>query len=117
MKNTISFFPNSIAQIHLRKEKLFGLKDNQISLLLSPSLKIIKISNPKKVKFLYTQGDTLSTVDFSKWVFENDYDFSFNTKSKLLKRILIIEIDDVVDDLKENKSKTFFQKLIKWFKT
>ena len=116
MNNTISFFPNFVAQVHLRKKTLFGLKEVEISFLLTTSLKIIKIVNPKKDQFLYNQGDILSTVDFSKWVIENGYNFRFNTKSKSLKRILIIEVDNIIDDLKENKSKFTFEKLFKWFK-
>ena len=81
MKNTISFFPNFVAQIHLRKEKIFGLKDLELSLLITPSLKIIKILNEENIDFIYSQGDTIKVEEFSKWVVENGYDFKFLTKS------------------------------------
>jgi hypothetical protein len=116
MKNTISFFPNFVAQIHLRKEKIFGLKDLELSLLITPSLKIIKILNEENIDFLYSQGDTIKVEEFSKWVVENGYDFKFLTKSKSLKRILILDVESYIDDLKKTPHDTTFKKLIKWFK-
>jgi hypothetical protein len=116
MKNTISFFPNFVAQIHLRKEIIFGLKDLELSLLITPSLKIIKILNEKNIDFIYSQGDTIKVEEFSKWVVENGFEFNFSTKSKTLKRILILDVVLVIDNLNKNKSKFTFEKLFKWFK-
>ena len=57
MNNTILIYPNFIAQVSLKKRSLFGFNDIHILFLLTPSLKIIKISNPQKIKFLYNEND------------------------------------------------------------
>lgn len=117
MNNTITFFPNFIARIFLRKKILFGLKSVELSLLVTPSLKIIKIINPNKIDFIYKENDLLNVCDFSKWISDNDFDFSFSTKSKTLKRLLILDVGLVVDKLNQNKPTTWIEKVFKWFKT
>jgi hypothetical protein len=116
MNNTILIYPNFIAQVSLKKRSLFGFNDIHILFLLTPSLKIIKISNPQKIKFLYNENDFLVSTNFTKWVVENGYDFKFLTKSKSLKRILILDVESYIDDLKKTDHDTEFKKLIKWFK-
>ena len=116
MNNTISIYPNFIAQVYLKKRSLFGFKDIRIFFLLTPSLKIIKISNPQEINFLYNENDFLVSTDFTKWVVENDFEFRFSTKSKTLKRVLILDVGLVIDNLNQNKSKSIFKKLFKWFK-
>ena len=116
MNNTILIYPNFIAQVSLKKRPLFGFNDIHILFLLTPSLKIIKISNPQEINFLYNENDFLVSTDFTKWVVENDFEFRFSTKSKTLKRVLILDVGLVIDNLNQNKSKSIFKKLFKWFK-
>ena len=116
MNNTILIYPNFIAQVSLKKRSLFGFNDIHILFLLTPSLKIIKISNPQEINFLYNENDFLVSTDFTKWVVENGFEFNFSTKSKTLKRILILDVVLVIDNLNKNKSKFTFEKLFKWFK-
>lgn len=116
MNNTILIYPNFIAQVSLKKRSLFGFNNIHILFLLTPSLKIIKISNPQKINFLYNENDFLVSSEFTKWVVDNNFEFQFSTKSKTLKRILILDVGLVIDNLNQNKSKSIFKKLFKWFK-
>lgn len=118
MKNTVFFPPNLVAKISLKKRKFFGLFTEEITVFVTFSLKIVGITKPKGRVFLYNTGDTLNTEDFSKWIYINHYDFSFYTKSKSLKRILILEVDLPIDMLKsklDSNQKSLFKRILKWF--
>jgi hypothetical protein len=85
---------NFIAKIRLEKSGFFGVK--KITLLVTPSLKIINIESDFKNNLPFNRGNVLDIELFTKWVIKNHYNFSFTTKNLKLKRDLYFYFDILI---------------------
>jgi hypothetical protein len=85
---------NFIAKIRLEKRVFFGVK--KITLLVTPSFKIINIESDFKNNLPFNRGNVLDIELFTKWVIKNHYNFSFTTKNLKLKRDLYFYFDILI---------------------
>lgn len=88
-----------LGKIFLTKKTMFGLDEQQIILIVSPSLKIFDItSRPQKLlsKFPFEKNRILVTDELIKWAKENGYNISFTSTVPSLNRRMMREFGDVM---------------------
>jgi len=88
-----------LGKIFLTKKTMFGLDEQQIVLIISPSLKIFDItSRPQKLvsKFPFQKNRILVTDELKKWAMDNGYNISFTSTVPSLNRRMMREFGDVM---------------------
>jgi hypothetical protein len=88
-----------LGKIFLTKKTMFGLDEQQIVLIISPSLKIFDItSRPQKLvsKFPFEKNRILVTDELKKWAKDNGYNISFTSTVPSLNRRMMREFGDVM---------------------
>jgi len=88
-------FSNFIAIIYLKKPNFLGMQ-NTISIIVTPTFKIVKIESNHKSNIPIKKGEYLNTDIFSKWVINNKYTLNFSTKNSKFKRDLYFYFDDII---------------------
>lgn len=69
---------------------------NTISIIVTPTFKIVKIESNHKSNIPIKKGEYLNTDIFSKWVINNKYTLNFSTKNSKFKRDLYFYFDDII---------------------
>jgi hypothetical protein len=90
-----------VAHIYLKKSIFFG-NENVITIVVTPSLKIITINDKFKI-LPFKEGDFLKVNTLIEWVDNNKYEFTFITKNSKLKRDLYFYFDNII--IKSNKNR------------
>ena len=103
MSITTANINNFIAKIHLEKGGFFGVK--KITLMVTPSFKIINIQSEFKNDLPINRGDFLNVELFTKWVIKNHYTFSFTTKNSKLKRDIYFYFNNLIIKSEVTKKK------------
>lgn len=103
IKNTIK---NLLGKIFLTKPVMFGLDEQRIVILVSPSMKIFGITtkpNKLKDKFPFNELSYLNDNQLIKWAKENDYTITFSTNSPSLARKLFTSFGNVLVESTDTK--------------
>jgi hypothetical protein len=88
-------FSNFIAKLYLKKRNFLGM-ENTISIIITPTFKIVKIESYHNPKIPIKKGEYLNIEKFSKWVIDNNYTLNFSTKNSKFKRDLYFYFDDII---------------------
>ena len=97
-----------LGNIFLTKPVFFGLDEQKITVVVSPSLKVFGIyASPNKLinKFPFEEKKIISLRDLKKWAEDNGFDITFSAQSGKLKRDLMMSLGDVMVENKEPKEK------------
>jgi len=81
-----------LGKIFLKKPSFFGLDEQKITILVSPSLKIFGIySKPERLtnKFPFEIKRFLNVDELISWAKENDFKISYSAQSPRMKKVLI----------------------------
>jgi len=88
-------FSNFIATLYLKKRNFLGM-ENTISIIITPTFKIVKIESNHNPKIPIKKGEYLNDDIFSKWVIKNNYTLNFSTKNSKFKRDLYFYFDGII---------------------
>jgi hypothetical protein len=88
-------FSNFIAILYLKKTNFLGV-EKTISIVVTPTFKVVKIDSTHNSNIPIKKGEILNIEKFSKWVVENNYELYFLTKNSKLKRDLYFLFDDII---------------------
>lgn len=69
---------------------------NTISIIVTPTFKIVKIESNHNSNIPIKKGEYLNPDIFSKWVIKNNYTLNFSTKNSKFKRDLYFYFDDII---------------------
>ena len=105
MKDILNEF---LGKIFLIKPTFFGLDEQKIVIIISPSLKIFGIySKPEKLinKFPFEIKRFLNVTELIEWAKENDFEISYSAQSSHMRRVLIrlFGADVMVESNKKEK--------------
>jgi hypothetical protein len=107
MDNMGNILNKLLGKIFLKKPVFFGLDEQKITLLISPSMKIFGIySSPERLskKFPFEDRTYLNVNELKSWAEENDFDISFSAETPRLKRVLSTIFGDVlIENVKKEK--------------
>ena len=73
-------FSNFIAILYLKKTNFLGV-EKTISIVVTPTFKVVKIDSTHNSNIPIKKGEILNIEKFSKWVVENNYELYFLTKN------------------------------------
>jgi hypothetical protein len=93
------FILKLMGRIFLTKKVFFGLDEQKIVIIVTPTLKIATIvASPKKqlTSFPFVKNTKLDTGYLKNWAEENDYEITFSTPLPRLKNKLRNEFGDVI---------------------
>lgn len=82
---------NLLGRIFLKKPTFFGLDEQKITLLVSPSLKVFGIfAKPERLtnKFPFETKRFLNANELIEWAEENDFQITYSAQSPRMKRVL-----------------------------
>ena len=103
-----------LGKIFLTKKTMFGLDEQQIVLIISPSLKIFDItSRPQKLvsKFPFQKNRILVTDELKKWAMDNGYpDATVKDILPAVKKEIKDEFNEFVSQLPEELMETYIGK-------
>lgn len=88
-----------LGKIFLKKPVFFGLNDQKITLLVSPTMKIYGVYvSPERLRsrFPFQERKFLNLKDLKLWAEDNEFDISFSAETPKLKRELLISLGDVM---------------------
>ena len=109
MDNMANILSKLLGKIFLRKPTFFGLDEQKITLLVSPSFKVFGIyAKPERLtsKFPFEEQRIINTKDLKNWAKDNDFDITYSASSPRMKRALMRELGDVmVESDSRNKEK------------
>jgi hypothetical protein len=88
-------FSNFIATLYLKKRNFLGM-ENTISIIITPTFKIVKIESNHNCNIPIKKGEYLNDDIFSKWVIKNNYTLNFSTKNSKFKRDLYFYFDGII---------------------
>lgn len=97
-----------LGKIFLTRKTMFGLDEQQIVLIVSPSLKIFDINaRPRRLlnKFPFEKNKILVSDELLKWANENGYNISFTSTVPSLNRRMMREFGDVMVEEALSKEK------------
>lgn len=97
-----------LGKIFLTKKTMFGLDQQQIILIVSPSLKIFDITaRPQKLlsKFPFQKNRILMSDELTKWAKENQYNITFTSTVPSLNRRMMKDFGDVMVEEALSKEK------------
>ena len=98
-----------LGKIFLKKSVFFGLDEQKITLLVSPSLKIFGIyTSPDRLmsKFPFEEKKFLNTKDLINWSKDNNFEITFSASNPKIRRKLLSHLGDVmVESNNRNKEK------------
>ena len=97
-----------IGKIFLSKPVFFGMDEQKITVIVSPSLKVYGIyASPNRLmkKFPFKEKKILSLRELKRWSEENDFEISFTAETGKLKRDLLMGLGDVMVETKKPKEK------------
>jgi len=105
MKDILNEF---LGKIFLIKPTFFGLDEQKIVIIVSPSLKIFGIySKPERLinKFPFEIKRFLNVTELIEWAKENDFEISYSAQSSHMRRVLIrlFGADVMVESNKKEK--------------
>jgi len=84
-----------LGKIFLSKPVFFGMDEQKITVVVSPSLKV----------FPFEEKKILSLRELKRWSEENDFEISFTAETGKLKRDLLMGLGDVMVETKKPKEK------------
>ena len=105
MENTRDIINQFLGRIILTKSYFFGLDENKIVIIVTPSLKVARVvSKPKKLadKIPVNIKEILNVDELKSWAQENGYEITFKTDMTDLKRKLFSLFGDVLVESKNN---------------
>lgn len=70
--------------------------ENTISIIITPTFKIVKIESNHNCNIPIKKGEYLNDDIFSKWVIKNNYTLNFSTKNSKFKRDLYFYFDGII---------------------
>jgi len=109
MDKMIDILNKLLGRIFLKKPTFFGLDEQKITILVSPSLKVFGIyTKPERLssKFPFEEQRFINTKDLKDWAKDNDFDITYSASSPRIKRVLMRELGDVmVESDSRNKEK------------
>lgn len=108
-------FSNFIAILYLKKTNFLGV-EKTISIVVTPTFKVVKIDSDHNSNIPIKKGEILNIEKFSKWVVENNYELYFSTKNSRLKRNLYFLFDDIILNSGVVK-KTVFYNIMSYLKS
>jgi hypothetical protein len=108
-------FSNFIAILYLKKTNFLGV-EKTISIVVTPTFKVVKIDSTHNSNIPIKKGEILNIEKFSKWVVENNYELYFLTKNSKLKRDLYFLFDDIILNSGVVK-KTVFYNIMSYLKS
>ena len=97
-----------LGKIFLTKKTMFGLDEQQIVLIVSPSLKIFDITaRPQRLvsKFPFEKNRILVSDELVKWASENGYNITFTSTVPSLNRRMMKDFGDVMVEEALSKEK------------
>ena len=97
-----------LGKIFLTKKTMFGLDEQQIVLIVSPSLKIYDITaRPQKLisKFPFEKNRILVSDELKKWSSNNGYNITFTSTVPSLNRRMMKDFGDVMVEEALSKEK------------
>ena len=105
MKNILN---ELLGKIFLKKPTFFGLDEQKIVIIVSPSLKIFGIySKPERLtnKFPFEIKRFLNVDELVSWAKENDFEITYSAQSPRMKRVLmrLFGTDVMVESKKKEK--------------
>lgn len=96
-----------LGKIFLTKKVMFGLDENKIVIIVSPSLKVFElIAKPAKIlnSFPFEKNRYIETEKLKKWAEENGYEITFTSTIPTLNRRLLRDFGDVmVEEVRSGK--------------
>jgi hypothetical protein len=98
-----------LGKIFLTKKVFFGIDEQKIIIVLSPSLKIFDIvAKPKRLlsKFPFEKNRILPVEQLKIWALENGYDISFSSTVPSFNRRMLLDFGDVVVEGALSKEKS-----------
>jgi len=100
---------NFLGYIVLTKNYFFGMKKEEIVIVITPNLKSVKITSSRNrlpQNFPFKKFETISLDNLKKWSKKNSFSIRFSTNNSILKRELYYNLDDVLIDKSETKKKS-----------
>lgn len=97
-----------LGKIFLTKKTMFGLDEQQIVLIVSPTLKIFDITaRPQRLisKFPFEKNRILVSDELKKWASENGYNITFTSTVPSLNRRMMKDFGDVMVEEALSKEK------------
>jgi len=99
MDNIGNILNKLLGKIFLKKPVFFGLDEQKITLVVSPSMKIFGIySSPERLfkKFPFETKTYLNVQELKNWAEENDFEISFSAETPKIRRQLSSLFGDVL---------------------
>lgn len=97
-------FINFVGNIDVYKKSIFG-DIVVLSIIVTPSLKIITIDGKEKKNFPFKKGDFIEVNKFIEWSKSFNFKIKFSTKNSKLKRDLYFYFDTLIIKDKKTKKK------------
>ena len=97
-----------LGKIFLTKPVFFGIDEQKITVIVSPSLKVFGIyASPNRLmkKFPFEEKKIISLRELKRWAEENDFEISFTAETGKLKRDLLMGLGDVMVESNKPKEK------------
>lgn len=109
MGNVTDILNKLLGKIFLKKPVFFGLDEQKITLIISPSMKIFGIyASPERLanKFPFEEKTFLNTKELISWSKDNGFEVTFSADTPRLKQALFSKLGDVmVESVEKNKEK------------
>jgi len=99
MDNMANILTKLLGKIFLKKPTFFGLDEQKIAILVSPSMKVFGIvTKPNRLadKFPFEEQKFLNTKDLKNWAKDNDFEITFSATAPRMKRALVAEFGDAL---------------------
>lgn len=91
MDKMMNILTELLGRIFLRKPTFFGLDEQKITLLVSPSLKVFGVfAKPERLvnKFPFEPKRFLNVDELIRWAEENKFEITYSAQSPRMKRVL-----------------------------
>lgn len=109
MDNMANILSKLLGKIFLKKPTFFGLDEQKITLLVSPSMKVFGIfTKPERLssKFPFEEQKFLNTKELRNWAKDNDFEITFSASAPRMKQALLSQFGDVmVESESRNREK------------
>lgn len=109
MDNMANILSKLLGKIFLKKPTFFGLDEQKITLLVSPSMKVFGIfTKPERLssKFPFEEQKFLNTKELRNWAKDNDFEITFSASAPRMKQALLGQFGDVmVESESRNREK------------
>lgn len=90
--------------------------ENTISIIITPSFKVVKILDNHNSKIPIKNGEIIKLEPFSKWVVKNNYSLDFATKNSKFKRELYFLFDNIILNSSDTK-KGLYNNIMSYLKS